>query len=259
MKALTLSLVHLVAGDSAAGCLRAACASYGMPGVVIGYPADLAHGPLDDVEASVAYMQLIAKGYGESETEHGNPFAQWRAVDERLARERPDAIIIWTGDNVADATFIAMVCDRLAARSEPLWRVQVPAIGSRPHVAMHSPEQLAQLFDTRAMLSDGDRQCFAQDFARIRDTSGRLRRLEGGRVVDVPIEYYDLWLLAGCGTDWQPAARVVGMAMASCDGPNLMGDAFFTARLTALIEAGSIETSGTRPRVLDCSVRLATR
>ena len=109
------------------------------------------------------------------------------------------------------------------------------------------------------MLSDRDRQCFAQDFVRIRDTSGRLRRLEGGRVVGVPIEYYDPLLLAGCGTDWQSAARVVGMAMGACDGPNLMGDAFFTARLTALIEAGSIETSAPRPRVLDCSVRLATR
>jgi hypothetical protein len=230
-----------------------------MPGTVIGYPADLAHGPLDDVGASVAYMRLIAESYGESEIADDSPFAQWQAVEEGLTREPPDAIILWSGDNVADATFIAMACDRLPARREPLYRVQVPGIGSRPHVAMHSPEQLAQLYATRAMVSDEDRRCFAQDFVRIRNTSGRLRRLVGGRVVGVPIEYHDPLLLAGCGTDWEPAARVVGMAMGACDGPNLMSDAFFTARLMALIEAGTIETSGSRPRLIDCSVRRAKR
>jgi hypothetical protein len=35
--------------------------------------------------------------------------------------------------------------------------------------------------------------------------------------------------------------------MGYCDGPNLMGDAFFTARLNSLIDAGRIEASGPRP------------
>jgi hypothetical protein len=51
---------------------------------------------------------------------------------------------------------------------------------------------------------------------------------------------------AACGPDWRAAARVVGTAMGYCDGPNLMGDAFFTARLNSLIDAGRIETSGPR-------------
>jgi hypothetical protein len=226
---------------------------------VVGFSADLAHGPLDDTEASVTYLRAIAKGYGESHTADGSHFAQWRAVGERLTHERPDALIVWVADNVADMIFLAMACDQLAARREPLWRVQVPEVGLRPHVAMHSPEQLAQLFEARVLLSNEDRLLLAQDFARIRDTSGLLRRLERGCVVGVPVEHYDAWLLAACGPDWQAAAHVVGRAMGNCDRHNLMGDAFFATRLNALIEAGSLEASGPRATFLDCSVRLAAR
>ena len=226
---------------------------------MVGFSADLAHGPLDDAEANVTYLRAIAKGYGDNETADGSTFAQWRELGERLTCERPDALIVWVADNVADRTFLAMACDRLAARREPLWRVQVPEVGLRPHVAMHSPEQLAQLFAARVLLSNEDRLLLAQDFARIRDNSGLLRRLERGCVVGVPVEHYDAWLLAACGPDWQAAAQVVGRAMGNCDRHNLMGDAFFATRLNALIEAGSIEASGPRATFLDCAVRLAER
>ena len=267
----SLNPLHLVAGDSAAGCLRAACTSCGLPGAVAGLSADLAHGPLDDAEASATYLRAIAKSYGETDTADGSPFAQWQALGERLTRERPDALIVWVADNVADATFLAMTCDRLAGRREPLWRVQVREVDQRglrlgsaltalrSHVAMYSPEQLAQQFAARELLSNEDRLLLAQDFARVRDTSGHLRRLESGCVVGVPVEYYDPLLLSACGSDWQAAGRVVGMAMGGCDGANLVGDAFFTLRLLALIEAGYIETSGLQSRVLDCFVRLAAR
>jgi hypothetical protein len=230
-----------------------------LPGAVAGLSADLAHGPLDDAEASATYLRAIAKSYGETDTADGSPFAQWQALDERLTRERPDALIVWVADNVADMIFLAMACERLAERREPLWRVQVPEVGLRAHVAMHSPEQLAQLFAARVLLSSEDRLLLAQDFARIRDTSGLLRRLERGCVVGVPVEHYDAWLLAACGPDWQAAAHVVGRAMGNCDRHNLMGDAFFATRLNALIEAGSIEASGPRATFLDCAVRLAER
>lgn len=251
--------LHLVSGDSAAACLHAACANCGLPGTVVGFSGDLAHGPLDDAEASVAYLRAIAQGYGESETADASPFTQWRAVGERLTRERPAALIVWAGDNVADAVFIAMACDQLAGRREPLWRVSVPEVERRPYVAMHSPEQLSHLYASRVLLSDAARLSLAQDFARIRDSTGLVRRLEGGCVVGVPVEHYDPWLLAACCPDWQAAARVVGTAMGNCDGHNLMGDAFFASRLRALIQAGRIEAHGPQTTFLDCSVRLAAR
>jgi hypothetical protein len=226
--------IHLVLGDSAIGCVRAACLSFGMPGTVVGVSGDLAQGPLDD-EALLS---------------------QWRSLWARLDLEHPDAVIVWSGNNVADAVFVAMARDRLAGRPEPLLRVQVPEIATRPFVAMHSPEQIAQLYATRRALSDTERPFLAQDFVRIRDTCGPLRRLEQGRVVGVPVDYYDLLLMAACTAHWQAVGRVVGTAMSHCDGPNLLGDGFFSERLGVLVDAGRIEAKGPRTALRDCSVRL---
>lgn len=47
--------------------------------------------------------------------------------------------------------------------------------------------------------------------------------------------------------------------MGNCDRHNLMGDAFFATRPTALIEAGSLEASGPQAAFLDSAMRLAER
>jgi hypothetical protein len=41
------------------------------------------------------------------------------------------------------------------------------------------------------------------------------------------------------------------------DGPNLMSEGFFSARLNHLIDAGCIEASGPRTELRDYSVKLA--
>ncbi|MFZ4478983.1 MAG: DUF3658 domain-containing protein [Rhodoferax sp.] len=227
--------VHLVMGESAAGCVRAACTSWAMPGTVLGFSGDLAQGPLDD-EALLS---------------------QWRAIMAGPDLQQAEAVIVWRGDNVADAIFVAMACDQLAGRFELLLNVTVPGIDSRPFVAMHSPEQISQLYATRLPLSSADRQSLAQDFARIRDNCGPVRRLEQGRVVGVTIDYYDPLLLDACTADWHAAGRVVATAMAHCDGPNLIGDGFFSARLACLIEAGRLDARGPRTAPRDYQVRLA--
>jgi hypothetical protein len=52
---------------------------------------------------------------------------------------------------------------------------------------------------------------------------------------------YDPLLLAACTAQWQAPGHVVGTAMAHCDGPNLLGDGFFSERLGFLIDAGRVE------------------
>ncbi len=241
------------------GCVRAACASLGMAGAVVGFSDDLAQGPLDDGEARRAYMHALFRGYGEEGIGDYVPFGEWPSLLERLDRERPDAVIVWTGDNVADAIFVAMACDRLARRQEPMWRVRVPGIDIPPYVAAHSPESLARLYGTREPLSAADRASLAQDFARIRDARSAVRRLECGRVIGVPVEHYDPLLLAACGPQWRAAAKVVGTAMGNCDAQNLVGDVFLGARLNAVIDAGLVEASGPRTTLRDYAVRLVDR
>lgn len=237
--------IHLVLGDSAAGCVRAACASHGVPGAVVGFSQDLTQGP------------LVAYASGATPIDSNEPFAQWRKLIDLLDNEHPDTLVVWTGYNVADAVFLAMACDRLAQRTEQLLRVKVPEVDMCPFVAMHSPEQLAHFYKTRQTVGPEERTSLAQDFAHIRDACGPLRRLEHGQVVGVPLDYYDHMLFAACSEVWQPAGSVVGAAMGHCDGPNQMSDTFFLARLKYLIDDARIEIEGPRSASLrDSRVRL---
>lgn len=213
--------MHLVLGESGAACVQAACDSHGMPGTVIVVTEDLAYGPLDEARA--------------------------RAIE----RARAHAVVLWSGGNVADAVFVAMACEQLSGRPEPLFRVEV----SEAFVAMLSPQSLAQLYAARRRMSTSQRQAQALDFARMRDSCGPLRRLELGRVVGAPIDSYDPLLLAACAPEWRTLGQVVGAAMGQCDSANLLGDRFFQERLDTLIDRGRLAFKGVRGSLREGFVR----
>ena len=109
--------LHLALGEPAAVSLAVAIAAGIVPGSVLAILEDPSHGPL---------------GHGDA----------WKALLERLDRDRPDAIVVWSGDNASEATFLAMVAAWLDGRPEPLLRVAAPGREGRPYVAVHSPEDL---------------------------------------------------------------------------------------------------------------------
>lgn len=251
------SSLHLALGDSAAGCLRAACRSHGLPGTALGIPEDLSHGPLDDGQARIDYMHACFRGYDDWHLDITDAFAPWRALIARIDEEKPHDVIIWSGDNVSEATFLAMACWWLRHRPEGIQRVAMPGMDGRCHVAVHTPAELANLFSSARELAAAERADLAEEFLRFRRETGLLRRWEGGRIMGVPIDRYDPLLLECCATRWTPAARVVGTAMSRCDGHNLLSDLFFCSRLQVLIDAGRIEADGSRDRLRDYAVRLA--
>ncbi|MFN5882070.1 MAG: DUF3658 domain-containing protein [Burkholderiales bacterium] len=249
--------LHLVSGDSAAGTLRAASAVFGLPGSVVGFSDDLTQGPLGDLAARDRYVRELLKNDPEFDPEKEQPFRALSTVLNRLDQCPIDSVVIWTGLNVNDEIFLAMLCRRLAGRSVPITRIVVPAVDDRSYVGMHTPQSLARLFETRQLVTSAEQVLRARDFDRLCARGGMLRRLEGSQVIDVPLSFYDPVLLTICSSDWQPAAQVVGQAMGRSDALNLMGDAFFTARLQALIDAGQIEARGPRERLRGLSVRRA--
>lgn len=250
-------LLHLALGDSAAGCLRAACRTHGMPGSVVGIPDDLSHGPLDDGRARLAYMRACFRGYDDWPFDITDAFAPWQGMIERLNAEQTEAVLVWSGDNVSEGSFIAMACWWLRARPERILRVTMADAAGRCHVATHAPAELADRFSARRLLTDTERATLAQDFTRIRDQTGLLRCWEDGRLIGVPIDCYDQVLLDACAPTWTPAPRVVGTAMSRCGQRNAMSDLFFASRLQVLIDAGSLQADGPRRRLRDYAVRLA--
>jgi hypothetical protein len=237
--------LHIALGESAEGCLRAACRAHGMSGAAFGIPDDLSHGPLDDGRARIDYMRDCFRGYDDWYLDVTDAFAPWRAMIARIDEARADAVVIWSGDNASEATFLAMACWWLGNRPERVMRV-----------AIHTPAELADLLASARELTDTERAVLAADFLRIRGETGLLRRWEEGKILGAPMDRYDPLLLECCGTRWTSAARVVGTAMSRCDGHNRMSDLFFSSRLQLLIDTGRIETAGSRDRLREYAVRL---
>jgi hypothetical protein len=233
-------LIHLALGDSAAGCLRAACRSHSLPGTVLSIPDDLSHGPLADGYERINYMQACYRGYDDWTFDVTDAFAPWKNVIEWLDREESETIVIWSGDNVSEATFLAMACWQLRQRPEPVVRVAIPERDSPCYVALHMPVEFGDLFANRRELTPSERALLGDEFVRIRNKTGLLRRWENGRIIGVPADHYDRFVLESCATTWLPAPRVIRAAMDRCDKRNLMSDLFFSSRLQILIDARRI-------------------
>ena len=254
--------LHLALGDSAAGCVRAAGAliSPAIPLVAINVRDDLSHGPLDDGVARAKYWRACYRAFSDWAYDLADAFAPWDELSQRLDRDRYDAVVVWAGENVSEATFLAMACHRLAGRSEQIVHLAVPGKGGRNYVAVHAPEELSAFFESQdswRRLDPAARTALAEDFTRIRDETGLLRRWQQGRVIGVPVDTYDDVLLRACGAGWAPAARVIGKAMGQCDPANSLSDLFFNTRLEALIAAGKVQADGPQRSVLDYAVRRA--
>ena len=127
-------------------------------------PDDLSHGPLDDGVARAEYMRACYRDYDE-EWEYNtlDAFTPWLELIERLNRDRHDAVVVWTGENVSEATFLAMVCERLAGRPEQIVHVTVPGRHGRNYVVVHAPEELRAFLASWRALSDAERAGLAQE------------------------------------------------------------------------------------------------
>ncbi|MEJ2308398.1 MAG: DUF3658 domain-containing protein [Gammaproteobacteria bacterium] len=255
---MSRGILHIALGDSAAGSLREACRNHGLPGSAQGIPDDLSHGPLDDGLARLDYMRACFRGYEDWHPGVTDAFAPWRDLVARIENEKIDTLVIWGGENVSETTFLAMSCWWLRHRPERMLRVPVSGAHGGHYTPMHMPSELADKFRSARELSDSQRTNLAVEFLRIRDETGLLRRWDEGRITDIPLDRYDPLLLESCSADWTTAARVIGSAMSRCDGHNLMSDLFFSCRLQRLIDDEQIEADGTRTRMRDYAVRLAT-
>lgn len=250
-------LLHLALGDSAAGCLREACRSHGLPGTAFGIADDLSHGPLDDGRKRIDYMRACFRGYEDFYLDIDDAFAPWRKLIAHIEGEGIEKVVIWCGDNVSEAIFLAMACWWFTDYPGRVLRVSMPGEDSRHYVAIYRPAGLAGLFGSAADLTKTGRDTLAADFLRIRDETSLLRRWERGRIVGTPLDRYDPLLLSSCTPKWTMAALIIGLAMSRCDDHNLMSDLFFSCRLQYLIDAGLIEADGDRARLRDYVIRLA--
>ncbi len=248
-----LDPVHIVAGESAAGCLKDAIRNGLLPGRVVPVSDDLSVGPLGDDGARDAFWRDLLEGYlGEDEAYEPDVAAGWAAA--RTALNDGSEVVVWGGANPSETILFAALC----AEGPVRWHVDVSVARGGPHyVAEYRPEDLAALWPERLRpVSDGERQARAKEFQRLAAGTDVVRRFELGEVVAAPAAIYDPWLIAACGPDWQPAARVVGMTMARCGPSNRVSDGYLASRLAVLIDSGRVEADGPRTELRNYQVRI---
>lgn len=247
--------LHVALGDSAVGCLRAACQSGAMPGTVIGIPDDLSHGPLGDPQVRSIYFQHLFIQSGERPEEASDILSSWRCLTAEAGRIQTREVVVWAGENVSETMFLHMVCDLMHGTDVTLSHVNVFQSIDQHYVAMCEPSYLAGICSNARELDNAEQEHHSSEYRRLRAEKGVLRRWAAGRVTTVQSNFYDNLLLSSCTTDWSVACRVIGLAMSRCDAHNRMSDLFFASRMAALIEKGLIEVQNKTGRLLKNTIR----
>jgi len=250
---------HLVLGGSAGGCLRAAVATYGLTGRVHVFDDDLSHGPLISKQARAAYFKVLFQNYGQLPEDPMPSLVDFDILPVHLGQDLSPEVCIWAGENASERTFLEMACHQLGHFKGTVTRVGASGLKAPPYIAAQTPDFLTSLFDQREAIDPVARSAFSESFLHLRDDGATLRKWEAGKIVDVSEDYYDNLLLACCQKEWVSAARVVGMAMGSCDEHNLLGDVFLSGRLQHLIKQDMIEASGRQVSLRGYNVRYRYR
>ncbi len=202
-------------------------------------------------------MRTCFEGYEDWWIDVDDAFEPWDSLVSKIREANVDTVVVWAGDNVSEETFLCMACFWLREQPVRILRPIMKSKHDRNYVAVHTPAELADQFPSTNELRDAVRSEKEATFKRLCDDHKTLRHWNNGRIETVQTDFYDHFLYACCTKDWQPAARVVGAAMGSCNGHNAMSDLFFSSRLRLLIESGIVDANGSRNRLREFSVRVS--
>ena len=247
------NILHIISGDSAAGCLKHGLASSRITGHEIHVVTDdLSVGPLQSVDERVSFLvdELLGVSAGEELRDYlsAGP-ASWPSCDDFSGRK----VVVWHSPNVIEQMMLRMVVSRLSGCD--LLEIEPPRQGSdRRATAEHSPSELAAIVDAGTRLSAGRIATLQDDWERLGRAPEQLRILQAGSIVPVALSYYDSQVLAGCTETPRPAMRVVGEVLGYSE--QLVTDTFISYRLRKLIEDGRVEADNSGISLHDLNVKL---
>ncbi|MBE9608880.1 DUF1835 domain-containing protein [Chitinilyticum piscinae] len=232
---------HLILGDCAAGCLRAALPD----ATVLVARDDLPVGPLADVDSDG-----VQRAAFWSEV---NPFFPYRFAD-KLAEERallaslPDALTVWIGNSSGEELMLRRVA--WWRQGKPFTLIRVPQIESVfPEgmfaLGMCEPAQLQAAAGLGEVLSAQALGVLAAEWETLRQSDG-LRSWVNGTFHCASIDSLDdeLWLCTG--SRWEPAFQAVGEWMGNSQG-FFRSDWLGSWRMALLGRAGRVEFAEADP------------
>jgi uncharacterized protein len=248
------SIVHIVSGESAAGCLR-----HGLrEGDVIGHEIfsvrdDLSIGPLRNLKERLHFLVHEVAGDPSDTKLQKNLVAgaeSWPSRDAFTGRE----IVIWHSPNVIEQMTLRMVVSRLDGCE--LLEIETNRPGSpKRATAEHTPDSLFAMNNTGTRLSANRIEALRADWERLRESPELLRILTSGRIAPVDMCYYDAQILGQCTSTPKLAARVIGEVLGTCG--QVVSDTFIAYRVRKLVEKRLLIAGGTLGSRYDFTVQLA--
>jgi hypothetical protein len=234
--------INLVQGRSAAGLLRQACRQFGLLGEVHVVDDDLSVGPLYDDITRNKWWANVRPVYPE--VFQPNLYVQWQLLSETLDRRQIRELAFWSSDSARDYVFDRMMAFMLTDYTGDVFKIRVPAAGKLAGVGFISPEALVACEHSKCALTSDERTTLALSFEHELRRSEGIRRLEDDGMTALPDDALDQYLLDRCPPEWTKWFHVIGEAMSDSDGRNLIGDGFFSWRLSLLVEARRVEQHG---------------
>lgn len=218
-------------------------------------------GPLTNYSARLAFWQALsldpfmAENDSDSDGSLCAPFLQ--EVKDLLQQNVSLPIFLWDGGTCDEAILLRMLCHALDGMSANLRVVKVAPYKGQSALVDHPPKMLSEALDGAKPVSQREIGKLARQFGRLQNSASLLRgKTAEGKLVDLNLNAYDDYILAGCSAEWKPALRVVGEALARCDAQNPVGDVFFISRLATLLEERRIESHSPLIGIRQLQVRL---
>ncbi|MBD2870576.1 DUF1835 domain-containing protein [Paenibacillus arenilitoris] len=269
--------VHLVFGDSIAGCLRLAIKQLGRADTdkVIAFRDHFAIGPLWQLheEAGRRERRQWLRDHINDEGHEADPEeeeAGFERLAGQLARIPSRApIVLWSGGNAHEQVGLRYAAYLLRGRSNELCVFDAASACARRynradrridyrHAGEIVPEKLQAVFGERAETGPIDREArlaLEREWLALAESREVLRLWSGDRIQSVAAHYFDDYLLETveklhgykANRDFIRAARVIGEAIGYCE--QYIHDDYFEYRLRELVYCGKLAIKGV-PRAM---------
>ncbi len=250
-------IVHIVFGDSAKGTLRYFLSHHQneWQGEIINFGGDYSVGPISEMDTKagmrkrIEWIRALFKSVVFEECFEDFEGYLLEPVHAIEYIESDTKVVIWHGENTNEQVGLRYVLSLL--KNKHLYEVNVSdsyvnnQYGGQykpRNVAECSPEVVGSLMNTIKKIETDKQKNLLHEWQTLRMTKENLRILKDGKIIGVDETFYDDALLANCTSEFQKAAKIVGMTMGHSE--QFVGDTYLDDRVRKLIEAGKLEYQG---------------
>lgn len=261
--------VHIVFGDSAAGTLNYFFQNNKneFKGEIINFREDASIGPIykidteDGLKKRIEWFKEILKEiyvnnyFKDTEKDFTDMYKNIKNI------EQGSKIVIWHGENSIDQ--VGFRCLNFILRDKELYEVNVSESYIRDYnnnrynpraLAEYAPEEIYNVILTIKKLEKEKCNKLINDWEVLRTSKEKLRILKNNEIIEVAENYYDNDILSHCTSNFNNAAKVVGITMGNSH--HLVGDTYLDYRVRKLIQNRKLEYKGNFKNLRDFEIRI---